>query len=103
MKARPRKESFRPSLSGKQRFDSTLGHAVRQSALNVEVFLWDDFHDRYLISNLIGILMPNGFDTNTSITRWARLDSEHRDSVEKEFDPPSSLHALDGRRFTIGI
>lgn len=86
----------------KQRFDSVLGETVRRNGLNVEVFLWDDFHDRYLVSNLIGILMPNGFDTDSSITRWARLDREHRDSVEREFDPPSSPHKLEGRRFKIG-
>ena len=87
----------------KQRFDSVLGQVIRQSEINVEVFLWDDFHDRYLISNLIGILMPNGFDVDTSTTRWAKLDREDRDSVEREFDPSVNLHSLCGRRFTIGV
>lgn len=78
------------------RFNSVLGQTVRQMGLEVEVFLWDDFHDRYLISNLIGILIPNGFDTESkpSTTRWARLDREHRDSVEKEFDPASRKRTL---------
>lgn len=80
-----------------KRFKSVLG-----TGLGVEVFIWDDFHDRYLISNLIGILIPNGFDaeTNPSVTRWARLDSEHRDSVQAEFDHPSRMHKLH-HRFTI--
>lgn len=80
----------------RQRFVSVIGQTVRQLGLHVEVFLWDDFHDRYLISNLIGILIPNGFDTesNPSVTRWARLDREHRDSVEKEFNPASGMHRL---------
>jgi hypothetical protein len=79
-------------------FKDGLGAVARDSGLRIEVYLWDDFHDRYLISNLIGIMIPNGFDTekNPSITRWARLDREHRDSVEKEFDPaferPRLLH-----------
>lgn len=78
------------------RFRTILGSVVREADLKVEVFFWDDFHDRYLISNLIGILMPNGFDTDAEkpVTRWARLDRDHRDSVEREFDPPSSPHAL---------
>ncbi len=78
------------------RFKSRLGQTVRQMGLKVQVFLWDDFHDRYLISNLIGILIPNGFDTesNPSTTRWARLDPGHRDSVEKEFDPAFERHRL---------
>lgn len=80
----------------RSRFNTVLGQTVRQMGLQVEAFLWDDFHDRYLISNLIGILMPNGFDTETnpSTTRWARLDRDHRDSVEKEFDPAFERHRL---------
>jgi hypothetical protein len=87
----------------RQCFNSVIGQTVRQMKLHVEVFLWDKFHDRYLISNLIGILIPNGFDTevNPSTTRWARLDPEHRDSVEKEFQPASSIHTLRDR-FTVG-
>jgi hypothetical protein len=87
----------------RQRFDSALGKPVRQMGLQVEVFLWDDFHDRYLISNLIGILIPNGFDTesNPSTTRWARLDREHRDSVQKEFHPAGQKHTL-RNQFVIG-
>jgi len=78
------------------RFRSALGLVVREADLLVEVFFWDDFHDRYLISNLIGILMPNGFDTEAEqpMTRWARLDRDHRDSVQREFDQPSSRHKL---------
>ncbi|MEZ5387196.1 MAG: hypothetical protein R3F13_16935 [Prosthecobacter sp.] len=84
------------------RFRNTLGTVVREADLKVEVFFWDDFHDRYLISNLIGILMPNGFDTDAEkpVTRWARLDRDHRDSVEREFDEPSSRHKL-RHRFSI--
>lgn len=86
-----------------RRFRSTLGQAVKQADLHAEVFLWDDFHDRYLISNLIGILMPNGFDTeesHPSVTRWARLDREHRDEAEREFDPAARKHQL-RHRFTL--
>ena len=32
-----------------------LATAASQSGLSFEVFLWDDFHDRYLISDLVGI------------------------------------------------
>ena len=40
-----------------------LQPAAARSGLSFEVFLWDDFHDRYLISDLVGILVPYGFDT----------------------------------------
>jgi hypothetical protein len=85
-----------------QGFQNALGNAVRKTGAKVEVFIWDDFHDRYLISNLIGILLPNGFDvqTNATITRWARLDRDHQDSVQREFDPAAGKHQLRWR-FTI--
>jgi len=70
---------------------------MRAAGLRIEVFLWDDFHDRYLISNLIGVSMPNGFDTithRTSVTRWTRLGRDDRDDVQREFDPASARHAL---------
>jgi hypothetical protein len=81
------------------RFRSVLRPVVSEADLLVEVFVWDDFHDRYLISNLIGILMPNGFDTEATqaVTRWARLDRDHRDSVQREFDQPPQRHRLHHR------
>ena len=53
----------------------------------IEILVWDDFHDRYLISNLGGILMSNGFDTSTDSSQvtWARLKRADRDSVQREF------------------
>lgn len=85
------------------RFRTALLAAVRAAGLRVEVFVWDDFHDRYLISNLIGVSVPNGFDTTTnpnSITRWTRLGRSDRDDVQLEFDPASGRHAL-RQRFLI--
>jgi len=76
---------------------SSLALIARQANLNIEVFVWDDFHDRYLISNLIGIGMPNGFDVDMgtpSLTRWSRLDRAHRDNTQREFDPAAGQHAL---------
>ncbi len=85
------------------RFRSGLEASLRDASLRVEVFIWDDFHDRYLITNLIGISLPNGFDTTTdprNITSWTRLDSKDRDDVQREFDPASSRHKL-RQRFSI--
>jgi hypothetical protein len=67
------------------------------------VFVWDDFHDRYLISNLMGISLPNGFDTTrdpNSVTTWTRLGRNERDDIQQEFDEASGHHALRAR-FTI--
>lgn len=69
-----------------------LKAAAAGSGLTFEVFLWDDFHDRYLISDLVGISAPNGFDTTTAsgFTTWTRLGRPDRDHVQREFDPASS-------------
>ena len=86
-----------------RRFRGALDVTIRAAGLRVEVFVWDDFHDRFLISNLIGILLSNGFDTTTdpnSITSWTRLGRNDRDDVQREFDRASERHSL-RHRFTM--
>ena len=62
----------------------------------IEVFLWNDFHDRYLITDLLGILLPHGFDVTKDLnkpkTTWCRLDRETRDDVQGEFDRVQTPH-----------
>ena len=69
-------------------FRNEFGSALLQSNLKVKVFVWDDFHDRYLISNLVGIQMSNGFDTSTGPlqTIWSRIGRTDREDVERDFD-----------------
>jgi hypothetical protein len=70
---------------------------LQGAGVSVEVFIWNDFHDRYVISDLAGISLPNGFDTTTdsaSITTWTRLGRNERDDIQREFDPASNRHAL---------
>ena len=84
-------------------FRGTLTTKLQQAGLRAKVFVWDDFHDRYLISNLAGISLPNGFDTSNDPaeeTTWARLGSCERDDIQREFDPASNRHTLHGK-FTI--
>lgn len=84
------------------RFRDELAKPLSAAGLRAEVYIWDDFHDRFLISNLVGILLPNGFDTGGAYTetRWTRLGRTDRDGVQREFDPASRPHKLHGR-FTI--
>lgn len=73
------------------------------AGLKVDVFIWDGFHDRYIISDLVGISLPNGLDTTTApdaITTWTRLGRDTRDDVQREFDPASMSHTL-RYRFTL--
>lgn len=79
-------------------FRQALTGALQTADLQAEVFVWDNFHDRYLISNLVGISLPNGFDTSdsTELTTWTRLGSRERDDVQREFDVASNRHHLLG-------
>ncbi len=84
-------------------FRERLESPLRSAGLQIEVFVWDDFHDRYLISNLMGISLPNGFDTTAKPndrTTWNRLGRDDRDDVQREFDKASKRHTLH-RQFTI--
>ena len=80
------------------RFRQALTGALQSADLQADVFVWDNFHDRYLISNLVGISLPNGFDTSdsTELTTWTRLGSRERDDVQREFDVASDRHHLLG-------
>lgn len=77
--------------------------AVAENAgISVEVFLWDEIHDRYLITDLIGVSLPYGFGTTTAPnaqTTWTRLGRNDRDSVQREFDP---AHRRPRHRFIVG-
>jgi hypothetical protein len=84
-------------------FKRILAPILRPKDIKVEVFIWDDFHDRYLISNLIGILIPNGFDveaTPQNNTTWTRLGRKERDDIQREFNPASNRHNLK-HQFTV--
>ena len=73
-------------------FKRVLSPFLHPKDLKVEVFIWDDFHDRYLISNLIGLLIPNGYDVTTDpndFTTWTRLSRVTADDIQREFDPAS--------------
>lgn len=72
-------------------FDHHLAEVLSKAGLEAEVFIWDKFHDRYLITNLIGISVPHGFGEETksrySKTTWTRLTSNDVDDVVMEFSP----------------
>ena len=54
-------------------------------------------HDRYLISDLVGINAPYGFDIAfdpTDTSTWSRLGPAERDKQQKEFDRACGVHRL---------
>ena len=81
-------------------FREALTESLRLAGLTATVHVWDDFHDRYLISNLIGVSLPNGFDTSRApgaVTTWTRLGRRDRDDIQREFDPAAGRHVLRDR------
>ena len=81
----------------KEKFDSSITSSFSSANISIEVFIWDDFHDRYLITDIIGVLMPNGFDVKNNpgdLTTWTRLGREERDDIQREFDPAANRHGL---------
>lgn len=94
----------RSIVEWEERFRSSLDRVIAGSGLAVEVFVWDRVHDRYLISNLIGISVPYGFDVNhydpDEITTWTRIAKRDIESIQREYDPASYMHKLNGK-FTI--
>lgn len=82
-----------------------FGNTLNSQQLAAEVFLWDDFHERYLIADVVGVSVPAGFDVTAKIddwSTWGRLGREDKDKIQRLFDQatrPSSLKW----RFAIGI
>lgn len=67
-----------------------LGQSLQRRGLSAEVFGWEDFHDRYLISDIVGLSVPAGFDANNmanDLTTWTRLGREDKDRWQRQFDP----------------
>ncbi len=86
-----------PDRKFEGRFRDALMAPLRSAGLHARVFMWATgtrFHDRYLISNLVGILLPDGFDTGKGRTTWTRLGSDDRDDIQREFDQGSRRHRL---------
>ena len=80
-----------------RQFRDALVAPLRTAGLHARVFMWGTwtrFHDRYLISNLVGISLPDGFDTGKGRTTWARLSRDDRDDIQREFDQASRRHRL---------
>ncbi len=62
-----------------------------------EVFIWDDFKTRYLVSELAGLIVGKGFKTNKdpkAKNTWSRLSREDGQNVDREFDENSTAHKL---------
>jgi hypothetical protein len=85
-------------------FRNSLEACLKDAVVAIDVFLWDDFHDRFLLTELLGTSWSNGFDINeapSSSVTVTRLSRSDRDEVQNEFTANSTRHHLQGR-FKIG-
>ncbi len=83
---------------------ASLSNNLKGMGLKARVFIWDDFHDRFLLTNHVGVSMSNGFDCdgNPNATMvWNRMGKAISDEVQREFDPASGKHKKQFD-FTIG-
>lgn len=91
----PNEAYWRQAFSG-------LGAQLKASGLVAEVFIWSEFHDRFLISDVIGIGASAGFDVTNrpdDLAVWSRLGRGDKDAIQRRFDPASSPPRW---RFVIG-
>ncbi|WP_414755634.1 MIT C-terminal domain-containing protein [Anabaena sp. CCY 9910] len=80
----------------KQQFQ-ILSPTLQSANLTAQVFFWTDFHDRYLITDIIGINLNNGLNTDNQLTTWTKLSKSHRNNINDEFKPdPVSKKSLVG-------
>jgi hypothetical protein len=81
----------------KKRFcSSDLAGVINRLELDAKVFLWDKMHDRFLLTNILGVSVPNGFDIGGAPTIWSTISRKCRDDLQREFDPNSHQHKLEG-------
>lgn len=67
-----------------------LNDDLAAMGLKATVLFWNDFHDRFLVSDLIGLSVSSGFDTTSdpnSEACWSRLGRTQRDARQRRFDP----------------
>lgn len=84
---------------------AAFGGSLASAGLTAEVFLWDDFHERYLIADIVGMSVPAGFDVTAKPddwSTWGRLGRDDKDKIQRLFDPAARAESLKWR-FVIGI
>lgn len=93
-----------PTEAGWKVSFATLDTALKKCGQDAEVFFWDDFHERYLITDIVGVSVPAGFDVTgkqNDFSTWGRLGREDRDKIQRLFDPAARPQSLKWR-FQIG-
>ena len=78
-------------------FTEELSQMFSNAEIKAKGFIWNNFHDRHVISDLLGISVTSGFDTTSdakNFVDWNRVSNDQRDKVQREFDKASSHRIL---------
>ena len=78
-----------------QRFRNAWGATLQAAGVSASVYVWPDIHDRFLISNLIGLNVSNRFDESADPTdsMWlTRLSRQDADGVQRDHDIAFNRH-----------
>ncbi|MBE9194788.1 hypothetical protein IQ219_05575 [Synechocystis sp. LEGE 06083] len=78
-------------------FRRRLESCIQPQKLEVDVFIWDKIHDRFILTNLVGIQSGHSFSISRDpkeTTTWTRISRTRRDELQKEFDKNSRKHKL---------
>lgn len=83
---------------------SVLSRSLRDIGVVVDVYVWADGHNRYLLTDLGSFLLGNGLDVSRSVgaqDTWSRIDRTTADDVSRHHDPGVMATNL-RHRFVIG-
>jgi hypothetical protein len=97
-------QAITPTLAFWQNAFTGMSQQLVQRGLQAEVFIWSEFHDRHLITDVIGISAAAGFDVTNrpdDLTTWSRHGRESKEVIQRQFDPASGAARLRWR-FQIG-
>jgi hypothetical protein len=78
-------------------FKRRLESFIQSKKLEVEIFIRDQIHDRFILTNFIGIQSGNSFSISRNpdeTTTWTRISRTRRDELQKEFARNSRDHKL---------
>lgn len=81
----PRLEEWR------ERFES-LHLQLTDMGVSARIFFWQDFHERWLITDIAAYQVDHGFDTTTAANSrnpWTRIDNRAREEKQRKYDPAS--------------
>lgn len=72
-------------------FRRAYSSLLRKAGLSIEVIIWGDLHERYLLTDIIGIRLGNGFDTDkknkNAITSWSRTGRKRLSALYTKHNP----------------